>query len=62
MAWPPSSLACALRSCGLKHLGTSAWVGRGEVTFQNVLENSQNIVVNLVYLEKGEKPHYTGKT
>lgn len=62
MAWPPSSLACALRSHRLKHLGTSAWVGRGEATLQNVLENSQNIVANLVYLEKGEKPHYTGKT
>lgn len=45
-----------------KHLGTSAWVGRGEVTFHNVLENSQNIVVSLVYLERGKKPHYTGKT
>lgn len=25
------------------------------MTFQSVLENSQNIVVNLVYLEKGGK-------
>lgn len=31
------------------------------MTFQNVLENSHNIVVNLVYLEKRGKPHYTGK-